>query len=62
MVAANLMYTGAFEIVPVPLMVAVVLKVVSLVLTSKPAGGVTDIPPEILIPEIVKLSADEGVP
>jgi hypothetical protein len=61
-VAASLIYTGAFEIVPLAFILAVVLKAVLLLLTSKPAARVTEMPPEILVPETVKLSADDGVP
>jgi len=56
------MYTVADDIPPLPLMVVVVLKAVPFVLTSKPGGGVTNIPPEIFVPETVKLSTDDDVP
>ena len=60
--AASLTYTAVDVIAPPVPTVTVLLNVLLSVLTSNPAGGVTKIPADRLVPDTLKLVDDEAVP
>lgn len=60
--AASLIYTGVDAMVPEAPTVTVLLKLLLSVLTSKPVGGLTNIPAVINAPDTLKLVDGEAVP